>query len=158
MRGSTCFGREEGRERSLRAKAQRGEMGRPQQGGLLLLNSETRDGRTAGGGGRAQGAPGCTPPPGHGAQHSLLPPSSDDLHSEQLSLAIINSELHPLGLGGNYLLIKLASEPFHVIITQRTQPTSKGETVMGSQGGVTGRRKSHGPGRGLACAQTFNRD
>ena len=143
MRGSTCFGREGGRERSLRAKAQSGEMGRPQQGGLLLLNSETRDGRTAGGRGKAQGAPGCTPPPGHGAQHSLLPPSSDDLHSEQLSLAIINSELHPLGLGGNYLLIELASEPFHVIITQGTQPTVKGEMVMGSQGGVTGRRKSH---------------
>ena len=140
----------------MRAKAQRGEMGRPQQGGLLLLNSETRDGRTVGGRGRAQGAPGFTPPPGHGAQHPLLPPSSDDLHSEQLSLAIINSELHPLGLGGNYLLIKLASEPCHVIITQSTQPTSKGETVMGSQGGVAGRRKSHGPGRGLACAQTFN--
>lgn len=52
-------------------------------------------------------------------------------------------ELHPLGLGGNYLLIELASEPFHVIITQGTQPTIKGEMAMGSQGGVTGRRKSH---------------
>lgn len=55
-------------------------------------------------------------------------------------------------------MIKLATEPFHVIITQRTQPTGKGEMVMGSQGGVTGRRKSHGPGKGLACAQTFNGD
>ena len=124
--------------------------------------AELRDKRWEDSWGRGQGtgSPGCAPLPGHGAQHSLLPPSSDDLHSEQLSLAIINSELHPLGLGGggNYLMIKLATEPFHVIITQGTQPTGKGEMVMGSQGGVTGRRKSHGPGKGLACAQTFNGD
>lgn len=95
--GSTCFGREEGRERSLRAKAQEGN--RPDSREvLLLLNSETRVGGQLGAG-AGHREPRVRPSSWSWSSAFLLPPSSDDLHSEQLSWAIINSELHPLGLG-----------------------------------------------------------
>lgn len=138
----------------------RGEQIGCRQGCLLVLNSETR-------GRGAQGARRYSTPGGISSlcillgKAPLLPPSSDDLHPRMLSLAIINS-VSPAGTGENYLLIELASEPFHVIITQRTHPKSMWEMVRGSKGArrcdLAGGRRSHGPGRVLASAQTFGGD